>query len=86
MMDAIVTPNNGVPEACSFMVTGMYDDETGVNNTTAATYQVYYTSPSCHGGPESGSFSLQQESCSPAGFDVDRSRRRLRPNHVVRTC
>jgi hypothetical protein len=81
-MDAIVTPVSGPSFACTFAVTGTYDDQTG--NTSAATFQVTYSSANCGGTQESGSFKLTQSACPPS--DVDRIRRRLRPNHLVATC
>lgn len=82
-MDAIVTPVSGPQFACTFTVTGTYDDQTA--NSNPATYQVVYSSASCGGVQESGSFSLSQASCSPES-DADRNRRRPRPNHVVAFC
>jgi WD40 repeat protein len=85
-MDAVVTPAAGSPFACTFTVTGTYDDQVG--NAPAATYSVTYSNGACSGGTDSGgTFTLQQPpSCSAAVPFSDRDRRRVRPDHVTTPC
>ena len=84
-MDAVVTPNAGSPFACTFTVTGTYDDQIG--NASAATYAVTYSNGACSGGSDTGgTFTLQQPpSCAAAPLTA-RDRRRIRPDHVVAPC
>jgi hypothetical protein len=85
-MDAVVTPSNTSDPrfACTFSVSGTYDDQTNVS-ASPAVYHVIYNHGSCTGGSDSGgSFTLTQPPCIPS--PDARYRRRVRPYHVVAPC
>lgn len=89
-MDAVITPAGGAQFACTFSVSGSYDDKSDTGDTSAATYQVTYNGGSCSGGSDSGgTLSLaQQGPCGATSMSVNKRRRPflMGPNHVVNPC
>jgi hypothetical protein len=90
-MDAVVAPGGSPsppPFACTFTVTGTYNDQSPqTNNGSPAQYSVTYSNGNCIGGTDpGGSFTLQQPATScPPSNDTARDRKQ-RPNHVVNPC